>query len=345
MKVVFYNPYSTKEVKGAGRRIQFLIKILEAEGVPYLHVDEECFRKEFGWLAAVLNIPFFMRFLQFWGAYKYINQKDTVVISEVIFSPAWKKNFILTVHDLKVFNPLATRGGFLRTWSYLIFARLAHKIIVVSRSTFDDMVRFCKIDKKKIHIVSNGISQDRLEIADRLAGQVEKKYDFVYVSSFAKHKRQALLVRALPPGSSLAIVGRDMGYLQETQLEVQRRSKEVRVDLLTGVDSDEDLFGILAASRCGVFPSVFEGFGIPILEYALFGMYTIATDIPPFREIKEYIDVFVNCDDEEGLRRALGDAIAKLPKADEGKRETLRNGPYTSNSIRDAFLVALAVDR
>lgn len=332
-KVIFFNPYADHQVKGAARRIQFLSHLLDANGISHTSILKQDYAHAPKSLAekALLRcglgrIAFFLH------AAKLCRDKNNIVISEVIFTPTWLGNMVLTVHDLKAYDPKATRGGLLRRFAYLVFTRLARQVVVVSESVRHDMATLCGIDPAKVHVIPNGISMHHLALAAQYRRQ-EPGYDFIYVSSFARHKRHALLLRAAPAGSRICLIGRDLGSLQEIRQEMQGRAGEISVDILDNIDTDEDLFKLLGQARTGVFPSVFEGFGIPILEYGAAGLHVIASDIPPFRELASYIDQFVAPDDENALRHALSTPRAMTPPDRAAKTELVAKGSFTEEAI------------
>jgi glycosyltransferase involved in cell wall biosynthesis len=344
MNIIFFNPYADSDVKGASRRIEFLSHALSAVGIhstiisakEYGDQDTTIFRK-------VLQKLKLNRLAFFFFALDLTNLSDTIVISEVIFAPTWRPNFFLTVHDLKVFNGDANRGGLLRKWSYWLFVKLANRIIAVSSFTRNELVDKCKVPSSKVFVVPNGISNSRLETAAKYIDSF-KVYDFVYVSSFAKHKRHMLLLESLPLGSRLALIGRDLGTLDDIKQLLRKIGTGLSVDVFTNVDTDDQLFQLLATARCGVFPSVFEGFGIPLLEYAACGLSVVATDIPPFRDLAEYVDVFVRPDDKSGLQDALLDPLVQLSIPSQERIETLKNGLYSESMIINSLFIALGLN-
>lgn len=333
MNIIFFNPYADAQVKGAARRIEFLRELLSDMGVSsraILKADYPSVPK--GWAEAMAWRLGLRRLAYFLQARRLCRQADHMVISEVIFTPTWRANMVLTVHDLKAFEPQATRGGLVRKWAYLVFARLARRVVVVSESVRNDMIRWCGVRPECIHVLPNGISQDRLAMATRSLAQAIR-FDFVYVSSFARHKRHALLLRAAPQGSRICLIGRDLGSLAEARQAAAERQGEIEVHFRHDVDTDEQLFELLGTSRCGVFPSVFEGFGIPLLEYAAAGLYVIATDIPPFAELAQYVDTFVAADDEPTLRAAMQALLTQAPEKSPEAARRVAQGPYTESAI------------
>lgn len=343
MRIIFFNPYADPKVKGSTRRIEFLQRLLNLLGVPNQAILAQEYAVTPKWVAERVAFRFGLHrlayFLQIW---RLCQSPETTVISEVIFSPTWHPNMVLTVHDLKVYDERATRGGLIRRWAYGLFTRMAHRIVVVSESVRDDMQRLCGIPPDRVHVVPNGISKDRIALAASSRRQATR-YDFVYVSTFAKHKRHTLLVRAAPAGSRLCLIGRDGGSLDETRAQVLRRAGKITVDILGNVETDAQLFQLLGAARCGVFPSVFEGFGIPLLEYGAAGLYVIASDIPPFRELSAHVDRFVPPDDEKALQNAMAEFMLGPYEGSALAIDRVASSSYTEEaiSIRLAELLSL----
>jgi glycosyltransferase involved in cell wall biosynthesis len=341
--VVFFNPYADGAVKGAARRIEFLAGLLRSRGVPVrivLAADHLIASKS--WPERLAQSCGLARLAYFLHACQLTADPAAVVISEVIFTPTWRRNLVLTVHDLKAFDAKATRGGRLRKWAYLVFARLASRVVVVSNAVRDDMVRLCGVAAERIQVIPNGISNHRLALA-RDCRQPVKRYDFIYVSSFAPHKRHAMLLRAAPSGARVCLIGRDLGALDGVREVVRQRGSDLSVEILESVDTDEDLFAYLGAAHCGIFPSVFEGFGIPLLEYVAAGLVVIATDIPPFLELKDCVDTFVPADDEPALARAMAACLSDRPTVDPHAFERLMRGPYTEAGIANTLCASLQV--
>jgi glycosyltransferase involved in cell wall biosynthesis len=344
MTIVFFNPYADPDVKGAARRIEFLRHLLDLQQVPNRAILATDYALAPKGLAERLALRLRLRRLAYFlHAWRLCRQPGTTVISEVIFTPTWHENMVLTVHDLKAYDARAARGGKARRWAYGLFTRLAQRIVVVSESVCDDMQRLCGVAPERIHVVPNGISRERLALAAAAMGQ-PPRHDFIYVSSFARHKRHAMLLRAAPAGSRLCLIGRDLGSLDEVRAEAGRRAGEIQVDIMENVDTDAQLFEWLGSARCGVFPSVFEGFGIPLLEYGAAGLYVVASDIPPFRELAAHVDCFVPPDDERGLHDALTAALARPVGALPEAARKVALSPYTETAIAQRLARLLRID-
>jgi glycosyltransferase involved in cell wall biosynthesis len=333
MNIVFFNPYADSDVKGAARRIFFLKSLLDGGEIPTrIVLRDDYARARKGILEKLALCCGLRRLGYFLHACALSSEVGTIVISEVIFTPTWRRSFILTIHDLKAFDTKASRGGALRRWSYLWFARLASNLVVVSQSVKNDLQKHCQVLPDKIHVIPNGISRDRVQRARQSHSQV-KQFDFIYVSSFASHKRFEMLVRVAPAGARLCLVGRDLGSLASVQEAVRERGTEISVAIRLDVDTDEELFRLMGTSRCGVFPSVFEGFGIPLLEYCAVGLYVMASDIPPFLELAQYVDRFIRADDAVAWSKAMEEFLASNPLPKPGMAEEVERGAFGEEAI------------
>lgn len=337
-KIIFFNPYADRDTKGAARRIDLLSAAIRRAGRSVeVILKEEYASGPHSRLEAWAERHGLHRLAYFCAAGRLARDPGSVVVSEVIFIPTWRRNIVLTIHDLKAFDERASRGGGLRALAYRVFARLARKIVVVSKAVKQDVVRHCNVPAGKVHVNYNGLTDARITLAER-SRSADKRHDFVYVSSFARHKRHAMLVAAAPVGARLCLIGRDLGSLDEVRAEIARRGAEITVDVFTDVGSDEELFALIGQAGCGVFPSVFEGFGIPLLEYAAAGLYVMASDIVIFREIADYVDRFVAADDEAALRGAMADYLRDRPVGKATASNLLRDGEFSEDAVSRAFI-------
>lgn len=318
LRATFFAPFSDGDIKGVERRINFLSEELRANGARAAVINRRFYLR--------LLAKFRVRWMKTLGLERVAiflvaemiarRRRDDIVISEVILAPVWRRNFALTVHDLKMFDKDARRRGALTTLIYSIFLRLAHSIVVVSRHVGDEMSAMLGPDKS-ITLIYNGISSAQMARSLPFARQYiatdrPKKFDFVYVASFAKHKGHDVIVAAAPAGSKICFVGRDLGTLEMVKTAIRNRQDAIAVTILQDVDDDAQLFSILSSARTALFPSSYEGFGIPILEYALIGLRCIASDLRVFEEFAELIDEFVPAGDIAAWATAMSGRVPTL---------------------------------
>ena len=244
-----------------------------------------------------------------------------LVHSLINTGPAWGAfRRVLTIQDViyriypETHNPL--RALALRVLVPLS-ARTADRIIVPSEATRQDVIRLLRIDASKIDLVPHGVGAthaDRAESEDVL----RQRYDLgarpiVFTLSLKrKHKNLERLLDALALIPSerrpvLVLAGHATPYEQELRAHAAR----------TGVAGDarflgwlppEELEGLYRASTCFVFPSLYEGFGLPVLEAMARGVPVASSARGSLGEVVD--DAAITFDPESS--RAIGDAIERL---------------------------------
>lgn len=233
---------------------------------------------------------------------------------------------VVTVHDLGYlrFPEAHTRGQRLAlrlstVWS----ARVAQRVIAVSHATRDDLVRRARVPADKISVVHHGVrmSAKRKAQSDRdLSIAVTAAPDtpnsrppyFLYVGTIQPRKNLIRLIEAfaafsLQPsalGVHLVIAGK-RGWLAEG---IERRAAELgvagRVRFL-GYVPDEELPALMAGALGFVFPSLYEGFGMPPLEAMACGTPVVVSSSSSLPEVVGDAGLVVSPDDPEDLAEAL----------------------------------------
>lgn len=337
-KIIFFNPYADRQTKGAARRIEFLSSVIQKKNRKVeIIIKEDYHQKTFSIYEDLFLKMGFCRLAYFFAVLRLARDPNVVIVTEVIFVPTWLDNVILTIHDMKAFDRRASRGGKIRSLAYKIFAHLATKIVVVSEVVKNDVIKYCDVHESRIHVIYNSLSNKRINIAQRSRTDV-KRYDFVYVSSFARHKRHVMLVDSAPVGARICFVGRDLGALDDVYAHISARADEISVDIFNDVCSDEDLFELISSAHCGVFPSIFEGFGIPLLEYAAAGLYVMSSDIPVFREISSCVDCFVSADDSAAWHNSMSNYMNTYAKGKFNLENFIHNSDYSEDVIGREFI-------
>lgn len=178
--------------------------------------------------------------------------------------------------------------------------RRADKIIAVSEFTKKEIGKWYGEEAlKKVCVVKNGIcSRDDFgEISDSVSLSIREKYHLpekfiLYVGTLQPRKNIPFLLRAFDsvatriPSASLVIAGNRFGYNKDTEIEktLQIMKFSDRV-LFPGYIEEQDLAVVYRLSKGFIFPSKYEGFGLPIGEAMDLGVPVLASDIPPHREI------------------------------------------------------------
>jgi glycosyltransferase involved in cell wall biosynthesis len=227
---------------------------------------------------------------------------------------------VVTIHDLiyKVF-PEAHRSIFTLGLRVLVplAARRSHRIIVDAHSTRDDLVRLLRVPAERIDVVPLGLGVTALAEPASEA-QLRSRLDLgerpvaLSVSAKRPHKNLARLLQAL---ALLPVERRPMtvipGYptWYEAELRDQAAALGVADDVrfLDWVEAAE-LEGLYALAACFVFPSLYEGFGLPVLEAMSRGVPVACSDRSSLPEVAG--DAALLFDPESP--RAIADVIERL---------------------------------
>lgn len=207
------------------------------------------------------------------------------------FLPPVKKatRTLLTVHDLSfVREPESVMPGMMRhlaTWVPRSVQRANH-VIAVSESTRRDLIELYHTPPEKISVLYHGVSAEFAPISDpnRLAA-VRQKYSLpvqplvLSVGTLQPRKNYQRLVQAfakVAPAAALVIAGSQGWHFGEIITEVQRQGLESRVRFL-GFVEEADLPLLYNLATVFVYPSLYEGFGLPVLEAMACGVPVVAS--------------------------------------------------------------------
>jgi glycosyltransferase involved in cell wall biosynthesis len=236
---------------------------------------------------------------------------------------------VVTVHDL-IFErhpelyPVADRWIF--RWKARSAAGRADRVVAASEQTLRDLVEHYAIPADKIRVVYQGCSDAfRAAIpAERLAA-VARAWSLpprfvLSVGTIERRKNLLLAVRAVEriPGLSLVAVGRPTRYAREVEAYLASRGLADRVRMLRDVPV-EDLAAMYRLGEALVYPSLFEGFGIPIVEALVSGTPVVTTRGGCFAEAGGPGSAYVDPTDPEELREVLSGILG-----DPARREAMR---------------------
>lgn len=193
-------------------------------------------------------------------------------------------------------------------------ARIATRVIAISECTKRDLVADFGIDPSKIDVIYQGVDPIfSLDINTERRQEVRAKYSLpahyiACVGTVQPRKNQLLVVRALallPKNVHLVIVGRmDGAYADSVRREIERLGLSDRVKHLQGVPFT-DLPYIYADADASVYPSRYEGFGLPVVESLTVGTPVVAATGSCLEEAGGDGAVYVNPDDADSLASEL----------------------------------------
>jgi len=218
---------------------------------------------------------------------------------------AFTRNQIVTHHDITyIRHPDAFSIAFIALYRFLVprFLKRSRAVITVSEFSKLEISSFWNIPPQKITVVPNAIGKQFVPDAKQ---QSEQNPYFFVVGSLSNHKNIARLLEAFERcqseiKSSLKIVGGG-GKSFRTQKYIATNH---RTEFLGRVE-DAQMIELLQGARALVFPSLYEGFGIPPLEAQACGIPVIASDIPSVREVLRDSAKFFDPYDSDSIVQAI----------------------------------------
>ncbi len=247
-------------------------------------------------------------------------------------APAWGSfRRVVTIHDVIYrIHPEAHarwRSLALRVLVPLA-ARRADRVIVPSRATREDLIRLLNIPEEKIDLVPNGLGTPPAPHWDS-EEELRRRYDlgarpFVLTVSLKRPNKNllrllealALIPKARRP--ILVLAGHRTAYERELQARARELGLVADTRFLGWVPSEE-LEGLYRSSSCFVFPSLYEGFGLPVLEAMARGVPVACSNRGALVEVAD--KAALTFDPEQP--HAIAAAIERL-LADPAERERLR---------------------
>lgn len=240
---------------------------------------------------------------------------------------------VVTIHDLGYLRYPETHTTAHRLYlrlSTVWSARAASHLIAVSRATRDDLVRLARVPPAKVTVVHHGLAE-RFQRSTANPARVqaivgEDRPYFLYVGTIQPRKNLARLIEAfaqfradgLQPAPFLVIAGK-RGWLSDG---IAERAAELGVAdcvRFVGYVADEDLPALYRGALAFVFPSLYEGFGMPVLEAMACGAPVLTSTTSSLPEVAGNAALLVDPLDT----RAIASGLARLAR-DAALRESLR---------------------
>jgi len=225
----------------------------------------------------------------------------------VLFVPAHvlplihPRRSVVTVHDLGYLAyPEAHKPGDRRylDWSTRWNARRATTVIADSAATKADLIRAYGVDGRKIQVIHLGRDETLVPVRDaQILAEVRVRHGIaahymLYVGTLQPRKNLARLIEAFAraaaapafAGLQLVLAGKKGWLYDDLFAQVERMGLTGRV-LFPGYVEDADLPALLSGALAFVFPSLYEGFGIPVLEAGACGVPVITSNTSSLPEV------------------------------------------------------------
>jgi len=257
---------------------------------------------------------------------------------DVLFNPGFTSPAMCPCPTFTVFHDLQHkrhpehfRWFDLPFWRFFLWqaARRSTLLIAVSEATRADLLRFYRLRPEKIRLIAEGVDERFFEIGRRRRTSEAEPYLLV-VSTLHPHKNLDRLIRVFArfrkarPAFHLVVAG--MRGFHSDAVERVIAECDLRDSVqLTGWLPREEMYGLFERAWAFLYPTTFEGFGLPVLEALAAGVPTACSDIEPVRSIAgEAALRFDPLNDSAMLQamvRLVSDDPLRARLAEEGPRQ------------------------
>jgi len=250
---------------------------------------------------------------------------------DVLLNPGFTAPLLTRLPQVTVFHDLQHkrhpeffRWWDLPFWNFFLWGavRRSKRLIAVSEQTRADLLRFYGAEPARVDVVPHGV--------DEQLGRLERSPEplLLYVSTLHPHKNHERLIRAFGrirnerPGWRLVLAGMKGFAAGPVEKVVAGLGLEDAVRI-TGWIAREDVYALYRRAGAFVYPSRFEGFGMPLLEALACGIPTACSDIEPLRSLAGIAALRFDPDDED----AIVDALRAITGNEETRERLARAGP------------------
>ncbi|MCD6109683.1 glycosyltransferase family 4 protein [bacterium] len=236
---------------------------------------------------------------------------DLYQISEICQQPT-KKKTVAFIHDLTTLRfpeyHLA-KNKILYHFRFKNIKKYADAILTNSNHTKNDIIKYLRIPENKIHVTYFGAHKRFRHIPDKLEiNKTLRKYSIdspyiCYVGTIEPRKNLINLLKAFKHLKTkkkiphkLVLVGKDGWFFEEIYKTIEKL--DLKNDIIrTGFTPDEDIPFLLNGAETFIYPSFYEGFGLPVLEALACGVPTITSNNSSLPEVGENAVKYVNPED------------------------------------------------
>ncbi|SER56175.1 glycosyltransferase family 4 protein [Pedobacter rhizosphaerae] len=264
---------------------------------------------------------------------------------------------VVTIHDL-IFLRFPRYYKLIDRKFYHIKSKAAcknaDKIIAISEKTKQDIISYFGTDPDKIEVIYQSCDDSFKTAfeAERLS-KIRHRYKLpeqyiLNVGTIEERKNLKLLVTALknvPTDYKLVVIGKPTPYYKTVEKEIEQLNLKDRIIFLKNIPF-ADLPGIYQMAKLFVYPSFYEGFGIPVIEALYSQVPVIAATGSCLEEAGGPNSLYVHPEDAEELSIAINDVLSSPAKQKEMKAKGLEfvqkfNSPLVTDQLMNCYLQLL----
>lgn len=295
---------------------------------------------------------------------KLIGGVDVFFMPNINFvSLSDKVRLILTIHDLSFEYYPETFSWKRRLWHVFVnpkkLTKRADKILAVSESTKNDLVNSYGINLEKIEVIYNGISDSfgKLDRNNPKLLEIKEKYGLpfnfiLFLGTFEPRKNIIGILRAYEELRNqkhpqldkykLVIAGSDGWKSREIKKTIENSPYREDIYLVKFID-DEDKVFVYNLASVFVYPSLFEGFGLPPLEAMKCGVPVVVSNNSSMTETVAGAGLLIDAYQPDELALAIGEILLDKSLGDKFALEKINQiHRFTWNKSAKKFLNVLS---
>ncbi len=265
----------------------------------------------------------------------YVNkyQLDAIIFPKNVVPFFLKSKTIVVVHDLAYFMPEYGAYPFLDT-VYMkkmlkSSCKRADMIVAVSKNTKNDIIRILGVEPTKIKVVHEAADTKYRIIMDRKKlEEFMKKYNLknrfiLFTGGISPRKNLIRLMKAFQNVS--AVITHDLvitggcGWKNKRELEILESNRRLK---RIGFVPEDEMPYLYNLADIFIYPSLYEGFGLPVLEAQACGVPVIASNVSSIPEVGGNSVCYVNPNSTE----SIADAILKVSLDKKYKKSLVKRG-------------------
>jgi len=309
------------------------------------------------------------RFKNYWRSYGIINDlKQNEIdlyhgLSHELPIGIEKTNIksVVTIHDLIIKTWPQTFPWIDRKiydYKFASSCRRADKIIAISESTKNDIINFYKVDPNRIKVIYQTCDERfKIALSKNYIQEILQKHNLpsnylLYVGSIIERKNLLQLleaIRQLPKTLSipLVVIGKGSTYYKKVVEFIKQHRMETQVFFPKNVDT-ESLTAIYQGAEMLCYPSLYEGFGIPIIESLFSKTPVVTSNLSSLPEAAGpgayYADPNRAADISEGIQKILTDSNYAQQLKTEGYAHVQQfNAKTLAKEMMDTYLEVLGL--
>jgi len=223
---------------------------------------------------------------------------------------------IVTLHDLNYLNhpyTFSSSQRAIRRVAVPLSVRLADRVVTISEAAREEILSRFPVDSERVVVIHNGYAGlERSAPRESSEAEVRNGPYLLAVGTLKAHKNYPRLLEAfatLPfEGLHLVIVGRDDGMSGDLMRRAAALGVRERVTLC-GFLPEADLRRYYRGATAFVAPSLYEGFGMPVLEAMAHGAPVACSNLAVFREIAAQAAVYFDPADPRSIRETVAGLV------------------------------------